>query len=436
MTIGPPIGRAQERRAEPRIAGFAPEAAHTVLDLDRWAFPNPDFSLEPDAVRHALGCFEWDRTRGAYLTGADGIEQLAGINSVYSLELPVPGGALPCAGLTWVSVHPLHRRRGVLTAMIRDHLQAAHERGEPVSALHAAEAPIYGRFGYGVASHYLYGTVPRGAALHPVPGADEVRMRLEHVDAARHAHIVGDCYEAARRHRPGMVSRTSPAQRQVAVSDPVTERAGAETLKIFIAEADDDGPARGYALFRRTNTATDRRSAGVVRIHEVVTRDPAAARALWGRLLDLDLTSTVELDKRATDDPLFSLLVDPRVVHTARMDGLWVRLVDLPVALTGRRYAAELNVVIEVRDELCPWNAGRWRLSTGLDGADRADCTPSTDPATFSLDVRELGSAWLGSVSLTALADAGLITVHDRPGFIAAAHAFGWPVAAHCSWTF
>jgi predicted acetyltransferase len=423
----------QNRGIAPRIAGLGPEATNMVLDLDRWAFPNPDFSTEPDAVRQALACFEWDRTRGAYLPDLDGVEQLAGINSVYSLELPVPGGSVPCAGLTWVGVHPLYRRQGVMTAMIRHHLQAVHERGEPVSALHAAEAPIYGRFGFGMASHHLRGIVPRGAALHPVPGADEVRIRLEHVDAGRHAHIVGDCYEAARRDRPGMVSRSSPAQRQVAVSDPAWERGDAETLKIFIAEADDGGPARGYALFRRTNTAKDGRPAGIVRIREVVTRDPAAARALWGRLLDLDLTSTVELDKRATDDPLFSLLVDPRAVRTTYIDGLWVRLVDLPAALAERRYAAEVDVVIEVKDELCPWNAGRWRLSAG---PDRARCTPSDDPATFGLDVRELGSAYLGSISLTALADAGLVTVHDPGGFTAAAHAFRWPVAAHCSWMF
>jgi predicted acetyltransferase len=427
------IGQVQDTRSTARIAELGEDAAHAVLDIDRWAFPNPDFSTDPEAVEQALGCFEWDRTRGAYLPDRDGVEQLAGIHSVYSLELPVPGGALPCAGLTWVGVHPLFRRRGVLTAMMRHHLQTVHERGEPVSALHAAEAPIYGRFGYGMASHYLYGTVPRGAALHPVPGADEVRLRLEHVDPARHADIVGDCYEAARRDRPGMVSRNSPAQRRICVSDPASERSGAETLKILIAESDDGGPARGYALFRRTNDSSDRRPTGVVRIRDVVTRDPAAARALWGRLLDLDLTSTIELDKRATDDPLFTLLVDPRTVHTAQLDGLWVRLVDLPVALTGRRYTAEADVVIEVRDELCPWNAGRWRLSTGTDGA---QCSPSTDPATFSLDVRELGSAYLGSVSLTALADAGRVLVHDRAGFMAAAHAFGWPVAAHCSWTF
>ena len=108
-------------------------------------------------------------------------------------------------------------------------------------------------------------------------------------------------------------------------------------------------------------------------------------------------------------------------------------MVNLPVALAARRYSGELDVVLEVRDELCPWNAGRWRLNAG---PDHAECAPSTDPAAFALDVRELGAAYLGSVSLTALAAAGLVTVSDPDALAAAARAFSWPVAAYCGWTF
>lgn len=417
----------------PRIAGLGPDDAGALLDVDRWAFPNPDFSDQPDIVEQTLSCFEWDRTRGAYLPDLDGVEQLAGINSVYSVDLPIPGGSVACGALTWVGVHPTYRRRGVLSAMISDHLRAVHERGEPVSALHASEATIYGRFGYGIAAHSRYGDVPRGAVLRPVPGADQVRIRLEHADPDRHADLVGDCYEAARTERPGMVSRNSAAHRRRAVADPPPRPNGAETLRIMIAEAEDGGPARGYALFRRTNAHEDDRPAGVVRIRELVARDPAAARALWARLVDLDLTSKVDLDQRPTDDPLFRLLDDPRGGRVSYADNLWVRLVDLPVALAARRYLAEVDVVLEVRDELCPWNAGRWRLRAG---PDQATCTGTDDPPAFTLDVRELGAAYLGSISLTSLAGAGLVTVTDPAGFGSAARAFGWPVAAHCGWIF
>jgi predicted acetyltransferase len=423
-------------RPEPRIARFDPADVQAFVDIDNWAFAQDLDGVDQGAL---LARFEWDRSRGAYLPDLDGVEQLAGINSVYSLDLPVPGGSIACAGLTWVGVHPGFRRRGVLTTMIRDHLAAVRERGEPVSALKASETTIYGRYGYGTASRHLQATIRRGAALRDVPGSERVRLRFESADADRHADLVGDCYQAARQGRPGMVSRNSPALRRAELFDPPQWREGAEQLRILIAEPDSDGGdgiARGYALFQRKERWDGQLSKSTVAVRELVARDPAAARALWGRVLDLDLTVSVETDDRATDDPLWHLLLDPRTPRPVLGDGLWVRLVDLPTALAARRYGTNLDVVIEVRDELCPWNAGRWRLSGGTD---EATCTPSHDPAAFSIDVRELGAAYLGSTSLDSLAAAGLISVTDPAGWAGlatASRAFSWPVAAYCGWTF
>ena len=434
----------------PRVAVVGPNEVDEFTALDRWGFPFASEAADPGPD---LACLEWDRSWAAYLpataraegpTGSPAppvgpagpvrAERLAGIHSVYTLDLPVPGGSVDCAGLTWVSVHPGDRRRGVLTAMIRAHLNDTHDRGEPVSALHASEATIYGRFGYGIASQHLLATLPRAAGLRDVPGADRVSLRFEQVDLDRHADLVGDCYEAARRSRPGMVSRNSPAQRRRRLADPPQNRTGAESLRILIAEAEaGSSVARGYALFQRTGRWAGKRADGTVAIKELVARDPAAARALWGRMLDLDLMTTIEADARSTDDPLFRLLIDPRPVAATLVDGLWVRLVDLPSALAARRYSAEVDVVLEVSDVLCPWNAGRWRL-TG--GPGFAECKPSSDPAVCTLDVRELGAAYLGSTSLDSLATAGLLAVHDPARFATASRAFSWPVAAYCGWMF
>jgi predicted acetyltransferase len=421
---------------EARIVALGEDDVEAILELDHWAFSAEDEEIDPAPT---VACFEWDRTRGAYLPGPDGVEQLAGIDSVFSLDLPVPGGSVACAGLTWVGVHPAFRRRGVLTALIHDHLQSVHERGEPVSALHASEATIYGRFGYGIASTHLQATIPRAAALRDVPGTDEVRIRLERVDVDRHADLVGDCYQAARQSRPGMVSRDSPAHRRRRLFDPSQWRNGGERLRILIAEPGIDGGAdggtvRGYALFRRKSAWDDSGLPdGTVRVKELVARDPAAARALWGRLLDLDLMARVTADERATDDPLFQLLVNPREAAPTALDGLWVRLVDLPAALASRRYVCDVDVVFEVCDELCLWNSGRWRLTAG---PEKAECTASTDPPAFWIDVRELGSAYLGSRTLDAFAGAGLVTVADPEAFATASRAFSWPVAAYCGWMF
>jgi hypothetical protein len=71
-----------------------------------------------------------------------------------------------------------------------------------------------------------------------------------------------------------------------------------------------------------------------------------------------------------------------------------------------------------------------------IGGPDKASCDRTDDEADLVLDVRELGAAYLGGSTLTALAGAGLVA-ERRPGALeAAARAFAWPVAPVCGWGF
>ena len=71
----------------------------------------------------------------------------------YSRVMTVPGGAVPVAAVTFVTVQPSYRRRGLLTQMMQHQLADIVERGtEPVALLWASESSIYGRFGYGRAT--------------------------------------------------------------------------------------------------------------------------------------------------------------------------------------------------------------------------------------------------------------------------------------------
>src|SRR5918911_4630374 len=75
-----------------------------------------------------------------------------GTTAAYPFDLTIPGGQLPMGGVTWVGVLPSHRRRGVMTELMRWQLHDLHERGEPLAGLWASESAIYGRFGYGIAA--------------------------------------------------------------------------------------------------------------------------------------------------------------------------------------------------------------------------------------------------------------------------------------------
>ncbi|NEB07004.1 sterol carrier protein domain-containing protein, partial [Streptomyces sp. SID13726] len=132
------------------------------------------------------------------------------------------------------------------------------------------------------------------------------------------------------------------------------------------------------------------------------------------------------------DDVVTSLLVDPRSASPRLADNLWVRVVDVPAALSARRYAADVDVVVHVTDARVPDNAGRWRLRAPAFGDAVAERTE--DAADLSLDVRELGAAYLGGTSLAALAAAGLVTEHSPGALARASAAFGWPLAPVCSW--
>ena len=202
---------------------------------------------------------------------------------------------------------------------------------------------------------------------------------------------------------------------------------------------DEDGSARAYATFRRKENWADGGPAGIVRVREAAAVDAAAAHRLWSFLLDLDLMATVESPMLAADDPLLLLLVDQRGAKPRLTDNVWVRLLDLPVALAGRRYSAPLDVVLDVTDTRLPANAGRWRLTTderGADGAWAASVVRSVDDPDLTLDVRELGAAYLGGRSVAAQVSAGLVVERTAGAAQATAAAFAWPVAPVCSWVF
>lgn len=424
--------RATERGVQ--VVTIGEDRADELLEVDRWAFGVPDSEDREVTLRGT----EWDRTAGAVLpSGGDGAgagadAPLAGVYSVRTTRLQVPGGEVPAAGLTWVGVHPQHRRRGVLSSMMEHHLRRVHEAGEPVSVLWAAEPAIYSRYGYGLGALVTRMTLARGAAMRDVPGADALHVAMERADPQRHTALVAQGYEAARQGRPGAVSRDSEGLQHSVLDDPPRDRDGAEALRLLTLR-DVSGDLRGYALFRRKEHWGQGGPEGEVRVREAVALDAAAARALWGRLTDLDLTTRVRTDLRASDDALVHLLVDVRAALVTVGDGLWVRLVDVDAALAARRYLRPVDVVLDVTDARCPWNTGTHHLVGGPDGA---SCAPTRRSADLACDVSALGAAYLGGQTLGALAAAGRVVELTDGALAAAGAGLSWPVAPHCGWEF
>ena len=369
---------------------------------------------------------ELDRTLLAVMGGED-----VGIASTFSLSMSLPGAsACPVAGLTWVGVLPTHRRRGVLNALMRHHLDELHEQtGEPIAALFAAEPAIYGRYGYGLGSQRLKVSVPREfARLMTPPTPDEPAALLVSADDVRpQLALVAD---AVAHGRPGVPTRT-PLWWDRTLDDPPSERSGSSALRTLLV-ADDSGP-RGFALYSTKEEWDDRGAQGTLAVRELMAVDAQARRALWRVLLGTDLMKEVSYWNLPIDDPILLELADLRRALPTVVDALFVRVVDIARGLSARTYAVDIDVVLEVEDTFCPWNTGRWRLTGGPDGA---ACSPTTEAADLTLDARELGAIYLGGTSLRMLADAGFVTEHRTGAIDATTRAFASARAPWCPFIF
>lgn len=400
-------------------------AYHTVDEHAFHGGPPPERELP--LIRRL---FEPERSLAAFDPALPASAGPVGIAGAYTFRMAVPGGVLPTAGVTYVAVLPTYRRRGITRSVMRRQLTDIAARGEPIAALWASETPLYGRYGYGRASSQGVFRFHRGegALSKFAPSDPALQLRLTEPGAV--TAELAKVYDTVLATQPGFFTRND-AWWERCLRDPAEERNGFGPLRCLLAE-DDSGP-RGYALYAgrgRWDEDTSLPDSDLV-IRELIAADPAAGAALWQDLLSRDLVSEVVARLRPADDPVLYQLLDPRRARLQVADGVWVRITDLPAALTGRRYSCPLDVVLEVADELLPGNAGRWRLrATGPAGG--VACERTSDPADVALDVRELGAAYLGGTRLGALAAAGLVT-ELRSGTLATlSAAMTWDPAPWC----
>jgi predicted acetyltransferase len=378
-----------------------------LTDVDRLA-------TEPmDMLEHGRTLSAWEDGRPVATAGA------------FSLRMALPGGVRPVAGVTLVSVQPTHRRQGLLRRLMQTQLEQLHASGEPVAALWASEPAIYGRFGYGAASRSLAVELHRGDTLRPdaAPGGPRVLELPPGEARPRLARV----WDRAHPRRPGEYARDD-AWWDHALWDPPAHRGGGMALRCAVLE---DGS--GYVLFSATSVWDDRGPNGGVQVKELIGVDGPAEVRLWRFLLGVDLVGTWRHRRTALDGALVGAVTDARRLTGRAGDGLMVRLVRVDQALAERSWAADVDVVLEVRDDQLPHNAGRWRLAAGADGA---TCTRTDDAPDVSLGVEELGAVHLGGTTLLSLVDAGRVVEHHQGAVRALSRAARGDVEPLCSHVF
>ncbi|EFL36475.1 acetyltransferase [Streptomyces viridochromogenes DSM 40736] len=332
-----------------------------------------------------------------------------GTAATHSFELTLPGEALvPAAGVTAVGVLPSHRRQGVLSAMMRHQLTELRAGGEFLSVLLASEAPIYGRFGYGPATYTAQLTVPRhkaalaaprarGTVDAPAAGSDDGSVEV--LRRAECGEILEEVYDRYRRAQPGALSRPHRWWALRAGQPPISP-----APRYIAVHRDPDGVPDGYASYSIES--------GTLTVDETIATDDAVFTALARFALGHDLVSQVVFKHVPSDHPLRWRFADFRAGEVSGdMDWLYVRLLDVPRALTARGWFMDGELVLDVDDPFLGEH-GRYLL-TVRDG--KADCVPTDRKPDLSLDISDLGSVYLGGTAPSTLVRAGHIRAH-HPG--------------------
>ncbi|PKV83336.1 GNAT family N-acetyltransferase [Streptomyces sp. TLI_146] len=380
------------------------------------------FGRFPDTWAHGSGAW-WsalEMDRGLFAMTPQG--RPVGTAGAYSFELTLPGEILaPAAGVTAVGVVPSHRRQGVLSAMMRHQLTELRARGEFLSVLLASEALIYRRFGYGPATYTQRLTVAHHkGAFAPPRARGEARSDTGSVEVLRRAdcgEVLEEVYDRYRRAQPGALSRPHRWWAMGAGQPPISR-----APRYVAVHRDAHGVPDGYASYSIDDSST-------LTVDETIAADDAVFTALARFVLGHDLVNEVVFKHVPPEHPLRWQLTDFRAGQVSNdTDWLWVRLLDVPRALTARGWFMDGELVLDVDDPFLGEH-GRYLLTVR---DSKAECVPTDREPDLSLDVSDLGSIYLGGTAPSTLVRAGHIRAH-RPGAAALADAlFRAERAPHC----
>ncbi|QIG40178.1 GNAT family N-acetyltransferase [Microbacterium sp. 4R-513] len=365
------------------------------------------------------------RLVGVFDGGAPEPERPVATFASWVAELSVPGGrGIPSVAISSVTAAPTHRRRGILRSMMEGELRRADELGIPVAILTVSESTIYGRFGFAPAamSGHIEVDVPRARWIGPRPEG-----RVDFIPRERFREVAPGLHDAVRLRTAGEIEMPDGHWDRFAGTRPDAEHP--EKLRA-IQYTDANGRLAGVALYAyRENHDDFARSK--VGVHRLIAETPDAYAALWRFLLELDLVGELTASELAVDEPVLWMIGDRRAARLTVQDHQYVRILDVPAALAGRRYAVPGAVALEVSDPL-GFGEGRWLLRSREDGSASVepwDGSPS-DATLVRLGIAELSAVYLGSVSLTALVAAGRAEASDP---LSAARVFAWPETARLS---
>jgi predicted acetyltransferase len=352
----------------------------------------PDLAALAEEVRP-----HWDLDR---CWGAFEGSRIAGTFRTWHSELTVPGlRQIGASAVTGVSVLATHRRRGILSQLAAAEAVAARERGELAAILYASEYPIYGRFGYGMATTSATWTLEANAArLHPWIATSGTLEIVPADDAGRQTATA--IFDAWRARQPGEVWRRPIMW----LNDFGGGSAFGPPWKGFlVVHRAADGTPDGYARYHVEGKWEDRQPRSKLILDELHALTDEAYAALWQFLASIDWVSRIEAEKRHPAERLPWLLTNARAAAVTDVgDGMWLKLLDVPAALAARSWERAGTLILEVIDRDAGEADGTARrVRVALDASPDGATARATDAGPdLTIDGAALGAAYLGGTRL------------------------------------
>ncbi len=335
------------------------------------------------------------------------------------------------AGVTAVGTLPTKRRRGYLRFAMEHSLDEQYERGQSLAALYASQAGIYQRFGYAVCSRRVrYEIDPLDLSFVQAPTPSGTLTVTNAQDLPDDAVVIRDLYRTYMQPRNGLLHRGLNLWNAEVLSEPEDIHEG--PIRVLLYE--EDGEALGYMVYTSCEDHSIGEFSARQRDHRMTIREygwltPDAYIALWQFAASQDLTWRIYVNDAPSDDPIQHFARDPRTLRTNISDGILIRIVDLPRALMTRRYDAESELTFRVIDDLCDWNQGTWKLSTGPEGADIRQVDESPQ---LTMNVFTMAHLASGALSASYAHRLGRIEAANRRDLLTADRLFATEYAMHC----
>lgn len=342
-------------------------------------------------------------------------KHIVGVAGSYAMGATLPGGgSVPMGGVTWVSVAVTHRRQGLMRRLIGAIHDDIDARDEPLASLYASEGGIYHHVGYGPATQVRVTTIdPRLTRMRAecVPSPGTVRC----LEGDEIVPAIDEIWRRFCKVRAGETAK-SRSVHEYLVESGKTASDGYTALN-YLAHRD------GYAVYRMKMQWNDGHPAHTVFVAELAAVTGEAHAALWHALLSLDLVGSITSRIVPIDDPLPSLLENPRALRTTDLnDGAWLNVRDVQRCFGARTYRSVDRIVVEV-------DGIRWAVDGGPDGA---SCKAVRSKPDLVASHGAFSSLLYGGVLPSALVATGRMRARDN-GVVARADIFfTTSLAPHC----